>query len=551
MKKCKRLTCLLLAGMMLCGSLPGVPVYAEGEAEQPAAGQTEAPAAETPEQPAETTSPAAETTAVTTETSAVTTETTAVTTEVPAPALPEFSGTIAGSYPGGTTALELRLAQNPGIYALAMTVQLPAWLKPTGENGGVKFTAGPALTAPSAGEGQTPSLLYTAYNDETGAFSIVYAADTAADASAENGDLLLTVPLNISPEAVIGQKCEAIIKTSNLVLEGSVMPEEEAFRVFFTAQEPLLRAFPAELNLTKQDETAQLALDPLPPEGSCEWSSSEPETVSVSASGEVKALRTGQAVITVVCETRTYTCTVTADIAREIQSDTLTITERGGTLKLRVTPEPHSAVTWSSSDDSIASIGEDGTVTANGNGKVRILAHCDGIPFSAVITVDFPCTLNYREYAAAETGETVQLILEDAAADVPVTWSSSSPDIASVDEAGLVTILAEGEADITAEHRGRTYVCHVQNLPYLRGDADSSGDIAPQDAQRIQKHYNLVELLDEPGILTPIQLLAADADRNGIVDLEDAMLIQMYYNYWTLLDEEVTWDELIAKRSKR
>lgn len=42
-----------------------------------------------------------------------------------------------------------------------------------------------------------------------------------------------------------------------------------------------------------------------------------------------------------------------------------------------------------------------------------------------------------------------------------VTWSSSAPEIASVNDAGMVTALAEGEADIIAACGGKQGVCHV------------------------------------------------------------------------------------------
>jgi hypothetical protein len=51
-----------------------------------------------------------------------------------------------------------------------------------------------------------------------------------------------------------------------------------------------------------------------------------------------------------------------------------------------------------------------------------------------------------------EVGETVQLtavVEPEDATDKSVTWSSSNEDVATVDETGLVTAVAEGEAEIT------------------------------------------------------------------------------------------------------
>ena len=47
------------------------------------------------------------------------------------------------------------------------------------------------------------------------------------------------------------------------------------------------------------------------------------------------------------------------------------------------------------------------------------------------------------------------------ATDRAVTWSSSDPAVATVDETGLVTALANGTAVITAQVGGKTASCTV------------------------------------------------------------------------------------------
>ena len=50
----------------------------------------------------------------------------------------------------------------------------------------------------------------------------------------------------------------------------------------------------------------------------------------------------------------------------------------------------------------------------------------------------------------------------DNAGGLPVLWSSSAPDIASVNETGLVTAVGKGSAKITAWINGSAYKCSVK-----------------------------------------------------------------------------------------
>ncbi len=72
--------------------------------------------------------------------------------------------------------------------------------------------------------------------------------------------------------------------------------------------------------------------------------------------------------------------------------------------------------------------------------------------------------LNQLE-AALAPGETLQLradVIPAYADDLSVTWSSSDPDVASVDEGGLVTARAPGSCEITAASaNGRADSCAV------------------------------------------------------------------------------------------
>ena len=103
---------------------------------------------------------------------------------------------------------------------------------------------------------------------------------------------------------------------------------------------------------------------------------------------------------------------------------------------------------------------EAGLVTAVDNGMVDITAQSDEAMESVTITVSQVAaiiTITPEMTTLTEFGETVQLevVAEDAnevAIDEPsIAWSSSDETVATVDEAGLVTAVGNGMADITAQ----------------------------------------------------------------------------------------------------
>ena len=68
------------------------------------------------------------------------------------------------------------------------------------------------------------------------------------------------------------------------------------------------------------------------------------------------------------------------------------------------------------------------------------------------------------ESAEIETGETLALkatVEPEDASDKTVTWSSGKPEVATVDENGVVTGVAEGTATITAKAGEKTATCEV------------------------------------------------------------------------------------------
>ncbi|MDE6410815.1 MAG: C10 family peptidase [Muribaculaceae bacterium] len=135
----------------------------------------------------------------------------------------------------------------------------------------------------------------------------------------------------------------------------------------------------------------------------------------------------------------------------------------GKTAQLTVEVLPENAanktLVWASSDENVATVDNDGMVTAVGLGDVIIIATAtDGSGVSATCTVRVvptlaeSLTIDPKSWTGVE-GETFQImaeILPENTTDKTLNWSSSDETIATVNAAGLVSVLKEGSCRITA-----------------------------------------------------------------------------------------------------
>ena len=151
-------------------------------------------------------------------------------------------------------------------------------------------------------------------------------------------------------------------------------------------------------------------------------------------------------------------------ISKSILLDKTNITTLAGeTVVLTTTIYPEDAtekdVVWSSSDEAVATVDENGLVTAIAVGEATITATTvDGSNLSAsckvtvVPTLAESIALDKTEISleATETVTLVATVLPELTTNKSVTWTSSNESVATVDTNGLVTAIALGEAVITA-----------------------------------------------------------------------------------------------------
>ena len=193
------------------------------------------------------------------------------------------------------------------------------------------------------------------------------------------------------------------------------------------------------------------------------WTSSNEAIATIDSDGKVTAIALGTATITATCGSVSATCEVTVNPvpAESITLDKIEAEILVGysvTLTATVLPDDTTfkTVTWTSSDEDIATVDENGTVTGIGVGSTTITATCGSVYATCDITVNpVPAesvTLNAESIELKE-GESVKIlatVYPEETTFKDIEWSSSDDEIATVDNDGNVTAVSEGSATITA-----------------------------------------------------------------------------------------------------
>jgi len=211
------------------------------------------------------------------------------------------------------------------------------------------------------------------------------------------------------------------------------------------------------------------------------WSSSNTSVATVSATGLLSAVAVGSAVISATAGGKSGFANLAVVAASPASVASVTVSPAtasitaGKTVQLTATLKDSAgnalggrAVTWSSSNPTVATVSSNGLVSGIGAGTATISASSGGQQGSAQITVNavavgsVQVSPGWANLSARQTLQLTATALDpngNPMGGVTITWLSNAPSLASVSSSGLVTVLSTsgtGSVQIYASAGGQT-----------------------------------------------------------------------------------------------
>lgn len=234
------------------------------------------------------------------------------------------------------------------------------------------------------------------------------------------------------------------------------------------------------LDVNIDDETVQLEATLTPNVGEVIWKSNNPNIATVDDNGLVTLKTVGDVSIWAFspngkerarCKINCYELLPESfDIDKYVM--TIERNEEETIAVINVLPEGASKrVDWTSSDETVATVDENGKVTGVNPGECIITARAHKKPelykSCAVTCIGVTGVTLNKEYISIIPDETTQLIATVTPSTAPnkdVTWLSSDESIATVDANGLVSGITTGNCIITVTtvDGGKTDTCEVR-----------------------------------------------------------------------------------------
>lgn len=142
-------------------------------------------------------------------------------------------------------------------------------------------------------------------------------------------------------------------------------------------------------------------------------------------------------------------------------------------------------INWFSGDPSIATVDENGTITAVAEGRVNIQATCGDYAATCMVIVSAEAAedpvaegedaeeteeeaptgepeLSATDVTMTYPGEMARLYVNNVADDAEITWTTDNDALLSIDDTGLITALGTGTTNVYAEVDGVKLECIVR-----------------------------------------------------------------------------------------
>ena len=190
------------------------------------------------------------------------------------------------------------------------------------------------------------------------------------------------------------------------------------------------------------------------------FSSSDSKIASVNTYGKITAKKAGTVKITAKIKNGEASCTVKVQKTKIQLSAKEMSLENGQSARLKVSSSTGHPVTFKSSKKSIASVDEDGVITARKPGTAAITATVDKITASCKVTVKKPAVSLSKRSVSLYRNKKIRLTVKSTSSSAP-KWKSNKKSVASVDQKGMVTAVKNGVAIITVTVDGVSKSCEV------------------------------------------------------------------------------------------
>ena len=177
----------------------------------------------------------------------------------------------------------------------------------------------------------------------------------------------------------------------------------------------------------------------------------------------------------------------------------------GAEVYLAVTVEPSNTVdplTFSSSDTAVATVSDEGKVTAVGEGNATITVSCGDMRAECSVSCVIPATepeevqlsLNRKEITFNAEGQS-WLLYDGEITVEDIQWSSDDESIASIQN-GKVIAVANGDTTVYGTYNDQTVSC-VIHCQFEEEEQTGSVSEASGDSNRVYKLYNPTGYADD------------------------------------------------------
>ena len=256
-------------------------------------------------------------------------------------------------------------------------------------------------------------------------------------------------------------------------------------------------------------------------ENNITWGTLNSHIAAVDSNGKVTAIGGGKTTITAKAGSKVTSCIVT--VIAPVESITLNRTNitlgEGESVTLKATVIPKDAtddtVTWYSSDESIATVDQNGTVNAIKQGAATIVAKAGDTQATCALTVikkveSIALDQTRLTLLAGETTTLTVTVLPEDATDKTVTWRTYDSSVATV-ENGIVKAIGVGATTIIASVGQFSVSCSVLVLK------DSADGVL---AGFYGGEYEIIDEVVQPGGYLSFGILNFSSEAINVVSVQ-------------------------------